>query len=736
MTSLSNIYTEIINKREAEYVTTLSYQDFFKCFPPDKNGVEWKVADMKEYHKCVIQYLKTMIKNNFEMKINYKASDNNPSGRVHAKSSVSLQRIHKPLRAFLTKGLYRDYDMKNAHPTILLKMCEAEGLATMFQKHYIENRDKILKANNVDKKTMLIKLNSDSARANGKWCAGLRGLVDEWNNVKMHFYNLKKAEYKDTNAKNPISSIINKMLCEKENEILQKAIPDAEYIVPMYDGFLCNKQLDIATLPNEICLWDEKPIETDVKVPDDFVFVPQAEVVKESSYADMKEVFEKTHAKIVSKSLFVMIIKDIIYFKTKTDLIVSYEHLSYSKWVEKDEGGYYKKVCFIKEWLKDEDMRKFETMDCYPDVMKCPDDVFNLWTPFVCEKYSCSNVSPIQKCFVIEAFRKHVLILCDNKKEFQDIIVQFIAHIFQYPDIQPDLVPYFISLEGAGKGTLIRFIERMMGFNKMLSTSSPSKDCFGPHNELMQDAFFVELKEVKKGEMLGIKNEYKSLVTDGKININPKFYKPYAMKCYARLIGASNNEDAVPTSGSDRRNIILKCSDELIGNRKYIKMINKIIDNDSYIRVIYEYLLKVKNVPKKFDTAGLPKTEYHKILVEASEDYAMSWFKQFIIDCKYDPNINDMYRIKSSDLFKNYRSYVDDKLIKCDKNYLSFMKHFNIMDIDGVTTTHSKGKSYKKIDIKLLFKKLIKPDTEEPMSDQVADQVTDEDSCDEEDDLH
>ena len=42
-------YTEIINKREAEYVSTLSYEQFFKLFPPENKGDngEWNILIKK-----------------------------------------------------------------------------------------------------------------------------------------------------------------------------------------------------------------------------------------------------------------------------------------------------------------------------------------------------------------------------------------------------------------------------------------------------------------------------------------------------------------------------------------------------------------------------------------------------------------------------------------------------------------------------------------------------------------
>ena len=73
---------------------------------------------------------------------------------------------------------------------------------------------------------MLIKLNTDNSRFPATKSKALKEVVDEWNLCKKALYNMNKDKFESTNDKNPISSIINKMMCVKENEILQSAMPD------------------------------------------------------------------------------------------------------------------------------------------------------------------------------------------------------------------------------------------------------------------------------------------------------------------------------------------------------------------------------------------------------------------------------------------------------------------------------------------------------------------------------
>ena len=208
------------------------------------------------------------------MRLNIVQATRIPIGRFFAKNPMALQRIHGELRVFLTRGLYHDYDMKNAHPTILCQLSEEVGLPTAHQHNYVRNRAKLLEESGATKKEMLIKLNTDNSRLPATKSKALKEVVGEWNLCKKALYNMNKDKFESTNDKNPISSIINKMMCVKENEILQSAMPEDKNLVLMFDGFMTRNEMDFNELPNEIVSWDEKPIASSVKIPADFEAKP------------------------------------------------------------------------------------------------------------------------------------------------------------------------------------------------------------------------------------------------------------------------------------------------------------------------------------------------------------------------------------------------------------------------------------------------------------------------------
>ena len=76
------------------------------------------------------------------------------------------------------------------------------------------------------------------------------------------------------------------------------------------------------------------------------------------------------------------------------------------------------------------------------------------------------------------AFLNHVYILSGNDAKVQDILLQWVAHMFQYPEYK-SFVPVLISEEGAGKGTFFAWMRALMGTHKVFETGEPLKYVFG-----------------------------------------------------------------------------------------------------------------------------------------------------------------------------------------------------------------------------------------------------------------
>jgi len=405
--------------------------------------------------------------------------------------------------------------------------------------------------------------------------------------------------------------------------------------------------------------------------------------------------------------VFVMVNDDELIFKTKADLIVSYEHLFYRKWVmelSREDGGYYVKAGFIKDWFKDPDIRIYDDIECFPNVDKCPDNILNTWTGFAVERMNSCEINEEH----IEVFKKHILILCDNDAKQQTILLNWIAHIFQHPDAK-SFNPVLISAEGCGKGTLLKIISRLCGRRKVLETADPLEYVFGKFNDTMTDTFVVNINECRKKDMIEVIEKLKELIADPTLWIQGKGVKKFSMTSHHRFITTTNNEDPIPTKEGDRRNHIIRASDELKGDIKYFKDINKLIEDDEFIYSIYLYLMNLPDVPRVFDVEHFTKTKYQEELKEASKDYAVLWLEEFVRNSLDDDDIKDKsnHMLTSQEVFSSYRQFNDSSKLKCERNIVSFMKHLSLMKMDGIDKVKgAKGLRMTKFDLNVLAKKL------------------------------
>jgi len=110
---------ERVNIEKCKYLLSLKKYEFEEFFPRTEDD---KINEKDFTFKNVVAYCKKSLLAGCNMEVEYSHSQLNPtSGRLFAKNG--LQNMRKGVRKFLTEGIYRDWDMENAHPNIMLLAC-------------------------------------------------------------------------------------------------------------------------------------------------------------------------------------------------------------------------------------------------------------------------------------------------------------------------------------------------------------------------------------------------------------------------------------------------------------------------------------------------------------------------------------------------------------------------------------------------------------------------------------
>lgn len=382
-----------------------------------------------------------------------------------------------------------------------------------------------------------------------------------------------------------------------------------------------------------------------------------------------RDKIEKNHCLIKDEGFYIYTNGNAHFVKSEEKLRISYHHITCGV-----HPVFQTPINFFDKWCKNNDnIRAYQHIGIHPSI--CPPNTFNLWTPFEAQLMESNQKD-------ISSILNHIFIMCGREQPIYDYFIQWLAQMVQFPEVK-SICPVLISKPGAGKGTLLTLITRMLGGSKVLITSNPSRDVWGSFNGAMNNAFLVNLNELSKKDVLESYGHFKQLVTDPQMMINDKGVSQYKITSYHRFISTSNSEDPMPTSKDDRRTFIIRSSDELILNIDYFNELDEKIQDDGYVRTFYEYLMKIPDM-KAFRKIPIPFTEYHKALQELSVSPIQRWVQDMVLS-KLGSNEVD-FKMTSSECYFEFNLWCKANYPKYEvSNVQSFSMRFKNLTLNGIT---------------------------------------------------
>lgn len=412
------------------------------------------------------------------------------------------------------------------------------------------------------------------------------------------------------------------------------------------------------------------------------------------TYSEMKIDFEKTHFKVIDTALF-MTLQDTgdINIQNKQSLLVSYEHLRFEKIVK----GEITSMGFVTEWLKDPSIRRYDSADVIPPDQICPPNIFNLWVPFAMEKVSEWTHTQ----YGLDIFRKHILIMCNNEQHIADYFELWIAQMIQFPSVKT-ICPTIISEQGAGKGSIMQLFIKMFGSSKVLNeVSNPSRDIWGNFNSLMKQAFLVNVDELSGKDSRDAVGQIKTLIKSKTISINSKGQAPIIINSYHRFLNTTNNSDPVSVAKNDRRNCVIRASDELLGNSVYFNKLYELLEDVNVIKTCYEYFKALPNADK-FNSLPIPHTSYHEEMSELSVSPIESWMRDYTEEF-YNPSgntVSNTVKVQSLKCFDMFNDWKVKTHVVYEVNALKFAVQMSRLKIDGIESIKgTKGERLKQFDL-------------------------------------
>lgn len=378
-----------------------------------------------------------------------------------------------------------------------------------------------------------------------------------------------------------------------------------------------------------------------------FVFQPVV-VEKGSSsfdaaFEEAKLEFEEENFKVVHNSCYVQEVYDEVNNRTlilrgPTELKVAFSHIII-EYTSYDEKGKPKQseTPFIPHWMACKNIRRFDRMDCFPNESECPETCFNLWVPFEMERYADKPLEETQEILDgVAFFRNHLSIMCNHEPDTLLEFERWIAQMIQFPETKSHM-PIFQSKEGAGKGSFVQLMTKILGVSKVRLVASPEEHVWGRFNNLMESAFLVFFDEISKQMTTGGMDKIKNLITEPMIRIEHKGKGSYEVKSFHRFGGLTNAWDGGMTvSKSSRRLLMCQMSNEKLGVDEYWAKFRELLGNLNVLRAFYNYYKKMevkRQLPRPLLTA------FALELSKLSVDIPTLWIKDMVADAKVNKSL-------------------------------------------------------------------------------------------------
>jgi hypothetical protein len=688
---------------------------------------KFKNMPYKNEQELLINYQKNYIGKSDKIKVEYIMARHG-WGRVQPIGSLSLSLFHRPTRHSLCVDNYIDYDMVNCQPAVINQVCMQHNIEnkqsmaycqdpkrwrhTVAEQHHLKpifNKDTGVTLSPYEQaKKLFISLSFGGSYAVWQKDYNAQGgdiseileiekemlnvmdliykkNVDMIDNVSNESWKKKSTQAKKRSIMGLWAQSVERMLQES---CISKICSDFGFqldgIVPCQDGFMIlkrehKKNVDILKIMEKHISdtfgfdikWEVKAF--DEQLESGIPLAPIIAAVNEDlSFKAVSAKFEKTHCKITNVGMFVKTEESGDIVMTKSHLVTSYEHMTYEAIVK----GEKESLNFISKWLHNNPyMRIKRKIEIIPPDLKAPDDVYNAWRDF--KMISVETYVP--KPEAIELICNHIKILCNHDVYCYEYFIKWIACLIQFPSIKLSM-PVFVSREGGGKGSLLRFFSAVLGGSKILQTQEPSKEVWGEFNSLMLNSYLVCLDEISKKEMAGCEGKIKGLITEPTIRINDKGKSRFEVPSYHKFIAFSNPDaygnEPMNTTDGDRRKWFVQCSDELVRNKPYFDKFYECLDDIDSMKTVFEYFNTLADA-KSVLSMALPVTEYNQSLKDMAVPPLISFMTDFM-------TTNFKTTITTSDLFERLKEWTSKTGIRYECNSLQFACRLANLKIVGM----------------------------------------------------
>ena len=355
--------------------------------------------------------------------------------------------------------------------------------------------------------------------------------------------------------------------------------------------------------------------ECDIKILYEPHIINEADVYDRNlEYCALKAHFEKRNFKINNPTAYVEL------FDTELIIRSDAKERYLNLWYQQPKTTYHTNgvptikivpAKFYKVWKEDTHLRVYHRLDFIPPSKnhECPRDVYNLWKGYDVSTYTTKKDMNDDVKKVLNFIKK---VVCDDKDNIYEYIVNWIANLFQQPAEKPKVAICLIGNQGDGKSYFTELLANMLG-SCMSYTTQNAQEYFDRFDGTARlNKMLCVFNEINFDQMGKNADTLKGYITDETIRHEKKGIDPINVALYARYIFTTNNNMPLKIEDKDRRFVVLRVSScyNSPDHNEYWAYMQSLKTNKHLLRRLYEYFTENVNIPEHYDwKANRPLTD-------------------------------------------------------------------------------------------------------------------------------
>lgn len=260
--------------------------------------------------------------------------------------------------------------------------------------------------------------------------------------------------------------------------------------------------------------------------------------------------------------------------------------------------------------------------------------------------------------------RNHIRsVICDGDPVLFEYLLNYLAHMLQFPEDKPGIMVVLLGKQGTGKGVFFQILQRIWSRTSLLV--SDIQQVVGQFNGALERHYVVIMDEALFSGDRKSQDRMKSLITEKTCHIEQKFQPARTIDSVHRFFASSNHAQFAHTEADDRRYLVLRVSEDRQGDLGYFANLVKDIGNDNAIAAMVHDLLN-RNLAG-FNVRERPSTQEHgnqKLI--SLQGFDRYWFEvlmtgRFGVDISLYTRIEIDWKddefISTNDLIQHYQKF-------------------------------------------------------------------------------